>query len=96
MSDTKRDGRLRLASLVFTASGIPRSEQEIDIVLTWAARGKARLYVTVPQDDVAYADPDFSGGQRPSSIEMRTLTVNGGQLSEYINKPHNRTSSSVY
>jgi hypothetical protein len=87
MSDTKLDGRLRLVSLVFTASGIPRSEQEIDLVLTWAARGKARLYVTVPQDDVAYADPDFLGGQRPSGNEMRMFTMNGSQFSDYTNKP---------
>jgi len=87
MGNTNQDGRLRLESLVFTASGIPRSGREIDLVLTWAAQGKTRLYVTVPETDAAYADPDFSGASKPSRVEMRTFKVNGSQLSAYVNKP---------
>lgn len=88
MSDTNQDDRLRLVPLMFTASGTPRSGYDIDLVLSRAARGMARLYIPIPPTDVAYADPDFSGGQQPSAVEMRTFTANISQLAEYMNTPH--------
>ncbi len=87
MSEAKQDRRLRLVPLVFTEQGIPRSGQEIDLVLNWAARGKTRLYIEVPPTDVAYADPNFTAGRRPSGTEMRTLSTNGSEFREHMGKP---------
>jgi hypothetical protein len=84
MRDTHHDGRIRLVSLTLTASGDPRPVQDVNAVLALVAQGQAKIYIKVPQGDVAFADRNWPIESRPDDMGVRILEANSG-YSRYLN-----------
>lgn len=84
MSNTHPDKRVRLVPLTHTTLGQMRPTQDIDFVLLLAARNQAKIYIKVPEGNVAFADPNYSAESRPNRTKMRISTVDSRKLAEYI------------